>query len=170
MIPSRLCSSSKLFRTSFKAFCESLSTNLSGTKKKYYQIKNTKGSNVPVLQKHLLLLSILAPVNHRHKSAIWYEILCLSLKISMWCLTCQQFSLGDKHIVNSKITFQKTTFRLLLQWWEEIMGLIYPQWSCDIKRDFVWNCVWALKTTTLRRTARLNVWTCAYVQHMCVIT
>lgn len=88
-------------------FCESLSTNLSGTKKKYYQIKNTKGSNVPMLQKHLLPLSILAPVNHRHESAIWYEILCLPLKLSMWCLTCQQFSQGDKHIVNSKITFRK---------------------------------------------------------------
>lgn len=58
------------------------------------------------LQKHLWPLSILLPVDHRQKSAIWYEILCLPLKLSMWRLTCQRFSQGDKQLFNWKISFR----------------------------------------------------------------
>lgn len=89
------------------------------------------------------------------KSAIWYEILCLPLKSSVWRLTCQRFSQGDKHLFKSAISFRKqhldswcekseysssavwVIFQIAasLRRWEEITGLIFPAWSCDVRID-----------------------------------
>lgn len=104
-----------------------------------------------ILQKHIWPL----PISAAKKSAIWYKISCPPLKLSLWRLTCQRFSQGDKQSFNSRISFRiqhldsqcnkhRTLFfccvvifhvAVFLQqcghpWLEEIMCIVYMKLIC----------------------------------------